>query len=89
MLWNRFDQDRKKLDLYANPHFEPESGISDRDEIMEGVERMLYDMEGQPHTLIKARCFEYVLDHAAIEVNPVDWFGINFAGWYTQGKAQL
>ena len=87
MLWNRFEQDRNKLDLYEKPNFEPGSGICERNEIIRNVEKILHEMEGQPHTLIKAKAFEYVMDNAAIEVNPIDWFGFNFAGWCTQKRA--
>jgi len=60
MLWNRFEQDRNKLDLYENPHFEPGSGICERNEIIRNVEKILHEMEGQPHTLIKAKALPYI-----------------------------
>ena len=88
MLWNRFDAERNRLNLYENPNFEKGSGIFDRDEIMQGVEKLLFEMDGQPHSLIKARAFEYVLDNAAIEINPIDWFGVNFSGWYIRKIAE-
>ena len=88
MLWNRFDNERKQLDTYVNPSFEEGSGIFDRDEIVAGVEKLLHEMEGEPHTLIKARAFEYVLDNAAIEINPLDWFGVNFSGWLIRKVAE-
>ena len=49
MLWNRFDSERDRLNLYENPNFEEGSGIFSRDEIMDGVARILNDMEGEPH----------------------------------------
>ena len=90
MLWNRFDEERKQLNTYINPHFEEGSGIFDRDEIVAGVERLLHEMEGrgESHTMIKARAFEYVLDNAAIEINPLDWFGVNFSGWLIRKVAE-
>ena len=90
MLWNRFDQDRKQLNLYDNPHFEPGSGITDRDTIVIEVQKMLDAMQSMPHPIIKARAFAFVLDHAAIEVNPIDWFGFNLCGWLTpNGEKKL
>ena len=90
MLWNRFDLDRKKLNLYDNPHFEPGSGIRSRDAIVFEITRMLDEMSGQPHPIIKARAFAFALDHAAIEVNPIDWFGWNICGWLTpKGEEKL
>ena len=87
MMWNRFEKDRDKLNLYLNPNFEPGSGIADRNAVVDGVLELLKSMEGEPHQLIKARAIEYVLDNAAIEVNPLDWFGFNFCGWYTVAQA--
>lgn len=87
MLWNQFDKVRSNLNLYDNPNFEPESGIADRDEIVDGVKRLMDKMKDQPHPIVKAKAIEYVLDNAAIEVNPSDWFGLNFCGWLTQKAA--
>ena len=83
MLWNTFDDVRSRLNLYVNPNFEPNSGIADRDELIDALEKYTDDMKGQPHPIIKARAIEFILDNAAIEVNPIDWFGINFCGWIT------
>lgn len=88
MLWNTFDDVRSSLNLYENPRFEEGSGIIDRDEIIDGVERLAEDLKNEPHPIIKARAIEYVLDNAAIEINPLDWFGINFSGWLTWNLSQ-
>lgn len=87
MLWNRFAQDRDKLNLYDYPNYEPGSGISDREVIVAEVEKLLTTMKGKPHSLIKATAVAFILDHAAIQVNPLDWFGFNFCGWMTHNKA--
>jgi len=87
-MWNRFDKDRHLLNLYINPHFEPDSGIADQDELVSGAERLAHDMAGQPHPIIKAKAIEYLLDNAAIEVNPADWFGFNFCGWLTLARSR-
>lgn len=90
MLWRRFDEDRKKLNLYDNPHYEPGTGISNRDALVFEIIKLMNAMEGQPHPIIKARAFALAMDHAAIEVNPVDWFGWNICGWLTpKGEAKL
>lgn len=83
MLWNTFESVRDKLNLYDLPHFEAGSGIDDREELIEGLLALENRMCGAPHPIIKARAIEYILDHAAIEVNPLDWFGLNFCGWLT------
>ena len=86
-MWNTFDTVRSRLSIYDHPHFEPDSGIADRKEILKGILELEARMQGQPHPLIKARAIEYVLDHAAIEVNPLSWFGLNFCGWITYPMA--
>lgn len=87
MIWNTFEDVRSRLNLYANPNYEPGSGITDRDELIDGIEELAEKMKGEPHPLIKARAVEFILDNAAIEVNPIDWFGINFCGWLTKDEA--
>lgn len=89
MLWNRFDEDRSRLNLYDDPHFEPGSGIADRNVLIDYIESLPDKRPGQPHALIKAEAVAYVLDNAAIEINPVDWFGINYCGWLTCKSAPL
>ena len=81
MLWNRFEQDRKKLNIFYEPHFEPNSGLTSPAQIREELLKLEAGMSGQPHPIIKARAFEYVVTNAAIQVNPIDWFGVNLAGW--------
>ncbi len=89
MLWNTFESVRDRLNLYDNPHFEKDSGITDREELIEGIEALANSMRGEEHPIIKARAIAYVLDNAAIEVNPIDWFGLNFCGWMTQAQMNL
>lgn len=86
-MWNRFDIDREKLNLYDNPNFEEGSGITNRQELVSGVREYIERYKNESNTIIKARAIEYVCDNAAIEVNPIDWFGINFFGWFTWPKA--
>ena len=88
-MWNRFDKDRKLLDLYRNQNFEPNSGVTDINELRENVKKLTDSMVGQPHPIIKARAVEYLLDNSAIEVNPIDWFGFNFCGWIPGNSSDL
>ena len=87
MIWGRFDCERSRLNIYDQPHFEPGSGISDIETVTQEIQKILTMMDGQPHALIKAKAVTFVLDHAAIEVNPADWFGFNFCGWLTRHQA--
>lgn len=80
MLWNRYDTDRPFLNMYAAEHFEPGTGFTDPDAIEKEILHIDDEMKGQPHAIIKAKAFAFVLDHCAIEVNPRDWFGVNVAG---------
>lgn len=81
MLWNRFDTDKDKLNIYYTPDFEEGSGIATAAEMRAEVLKLGNALEGQPHPIIKARAFEFIVKNAAIQINPLDWFGINFAGW--------
>lgn len=80
MLWNRYETDRSYLNMYVEEHFETGSGISDPEVLKEEILKIENSMHGQPHALVKARAFAFVLEHAAIEVNPKCWFGVNFTG---------
>lgn len=80
-LWNRFETEKKNLNIYEHPAFEAESGITDVHEIRENILKMSDELKNEPRTLVKAKIFAYILENAAIEVYPKDWFGINLAGW--------
>lgn len=80
MLWNRFDSDKSRLNMYENEHYEPGSGISDVGELKREILKIEQDMRGKPKEIIKATAFAFVLDHSAIEVNPACWFGVNVCG---------
>lgn len=80
MLWNRYETDRPYLNMYAQEHFETGSGISDTESLKQEILKIEKQMHGQPHEMIKAVAFAFVLEHSAIEVNPKCWFGVNFCG---------
>ncbi len=81
MLWNTFDETRASQNFYLNHNFEPGTGISDSTELIAKTKELTDSMKGQPHTIIKAKAIEYILDNCAIEINVLDWFGLNFCGW--------
>jgi len=87
MLWGRFDNERSELNMYDYPNFEPGSGISDTETVVEEAKKLYATLQGQPHAMIKAKEIAFLLDNAAIEVNPADWFGFNFCGWLTRHRA--
>ena len=80
-MWNYFEQDVERLDRYHHPHFEPGSGISDYDELHRTINQMRVDLKDETKPQAFSKIVAFVLEHAAIEVNPVDWFGLNIAGW--------
>ena len=81
MLWNTFEKDVDFLDRYHNPHFEEGSGISDYDELHKEINKLRVEMNDESRPQAFSKIVEFVLDNAAIEVNPIDWFGVNIAGW--------
>lgn len=66
---------------YHGYEFLPETGLDDT-QMLRGL-RALYDtMADEPHALIKAEGFAYVLDHMRIDVNESDYF----VGLYNWGR---
>ena len=66
MLWNTFDETRESQNFYLHPEFEPNSGITDNNELVEKIKALTDSMWGQPHTIIKAKAIECLLDNCAI-----------------------
>ena len=66
---------------YHGYEYDPATGMEDA-EIDAGLARLAQELEGQPHPIIKARLFEYVLDNTRIDVNEHDYF----VGIYTWGR---
>ena len=81
MLWNTFEADKENLDRYHFPKFEQGSGVSDYDEIQANIYRIKEECINESHPKAFAKMIEWVLTKAAIEVKPIDWFGVNIAGW--------
>jgi pyruvate-formate lyase len=87
MLWERYKTDKPYLDLYAEPHFAPASGIVDNEILCREIARIAESLEDvQPRPVIKARICEFILDHCAVDVNPRCWFGVTFGGWIPKYK---
>jgi len=82
-MWNRFDKERHLLNLYDNPNFDKTTGIDDYVLLRKGIRETAEKYADCSHPIIKAKAIEYLLDNAAIEINPIDWFGFNFCGWFT------
>ena len=87
-MWNRFDKDRHLLNQYETLHFDPNTGIADYVRLREGICETAERYAACSHPIIKAKAIEYLLDNAALDINPVDWFGFNFCGWFTAKKGE-
>ncbi len=64
---------------YDERMFDESTGLSNA-EIRAGLDKIFSESRGMSHTQIKALGFEYVLDHARIDVDEHDWF-IGLSEW--------
>ena len=66
---------------YHGYDFDPSTGKTDA-EIDAGLALLAKSLEGENHSITKARLFEYVLDNTMIDVNESDYF----VGIYSWGR---
>ena len=78
-LWNTFERDREELDRQYIKAWHHKACYDRVDCLKNEVLSLVDSLEGQPIAIIKANCFAYILDHAPIYINPIDWFGIGGA----------
>ena len=52
MLWNRYETDRPYLNMYAQEHFEPASGITDCDALEREILKIDDQLRGSSHAII-------------------------------------
>lgn len=77
MTWKK---DREYIERkYSEMNFDPSTGL-DNASIREGLRNIFQEMKGEPHSLIKAAGFKYILDNARIDVSEHDWF-IGLSEW--------
>lgn len=88
-LWQTFDCDRAELDRqYEAPAYRDGSGLT-YDELEKGALALAEELAGEPHPVVKARAFAYILEHTRLAVNPRDWFGFHFDVLKVVGKADI
>lgn len=58
---------------YHGYAYDEATGLND-DQIKAGLEEMAAQLKGQPHPVIKAKMFAYILDNTRIDVNECDYF---------------
>ena len=66
---------------YHGYEYDPSTGMTD-EEIHAGLAVLVSGLEGQSHSVMKAKAVEYVLDHTRIDVNEHDYF----PGLYSWGR---
>lgn len=66
---------------YHGYDYDPSTGLSD-EALKEGLAGLAQSLAGQPHPIIKAELFAYVLRNTRIDVNGHDWF----VGLYSWGR---
>ncbi|OQA79835.1 MAG: Benzylsuccinate synthase alpha subunit [Lentisphaerae bacterium ADurb.Bin242] len=80
MLYNTLERDKPYLwGKFQRPEPDPATGL-DNESIKAGLKKILEEMHGAPHSLIKARGFEYIVRNVRIDVSPHDWFA-GFGCW--------
>lgn len=74
MPYAAFEEDKQYLtEKFRHPVLDPATGL-DNAAVKAGVLPLAESLEGQPHPVIKGRCFEYICRNMQIDVNPHDWF---------------
>ena len=72
VIWNTFESRREQLaKQYTQSVW---SGGATEHELREGCRRICAETENMPRILTKARIFEYIMNNAAVEVNPLEMF---------------
>ena len=83
-LLNMYHKENEPFDSYNRMayhgyEYDPSTGLTDEEMKIE-LSRLSEEMAGIPHTIQKARLFEFVLDHTRIDVNEHDYF-IGLYSW--------
>ena len=75
-LWNTFEDDREMLDKQYVKAWNNEESFERVENLKNRVMELADTLKGESHPVIKAKCFDYILENAPIYINPYDWFGI-------------
>ena len=76
-LWNKFESDRELLDQQYVKAWNNEEAFERVENLKTSVMELADALKEEPHPIVKAKCFDYILENAPIYVNPNDWFGIS------------
>ena len=75
-LWNAFEADRETLDRQYIKAWNNEKSFERVENLKNRVVELADTLKEESHPVIKAKCFDYILENAQIYINPYDWFGI-------------
>lgn len=75
-LWNTFIADREMLDKQYIKAWNNEKSFERVENLKVKVMELAENLKEEPKPIIKAKCFDYILENAPIYINPDDWFGI-------------
>lgn len=75
-LENTFNENREALRNQYVKAWVTDEAFARYDALEADVMRLADSLAGEPHSVIKAKCFCYILENAPIVINPDDWFGI-------------
>ena len=76
-LWNTFEVDREMLDKQYVKAWNNEESFERVENLKNRVIILSDTLKGESHPVIKAKCFDYILENARICIHPDDWFGIS------------
>ena len=74
---NSYLKDKEALTEQYIKAWQNEEAFARNAALTEKVLALADQLKGEPHPIIKARCFAYLLENAPVYVNPDDWFGIS------------
>ena len=76
-LWNAFETDREMLDKQYVKAWNNEESFERVENLQSRVMELADTLKECSHPVVKAKCFDYILENAQIYINPDDWFGIS------------
>ena len=76
-LKNTYERDKASLtEQYINA-WQNDEAYQRNEDLTANVVALAEQIKNEPHPIIKAKCFEYLLKNAPVYINPDDWFGIS------------
>ena len=80
LIKNTYESDRIALANQYVTAWRTKEAFERYDLLKKNVLEFAQRLEGEPHPVVKAKCFAYLTENAPIYINPNDWFGIAVEG---------